>query len=109
MGSGHRKLLKAEDSLFKEVLLEGAYDVLTQRGPLHCAARLGRLPQLELLLEAGALVDCLDGNGWTALQVRPDCDAQKVKISCSVDDQDVVALAMCHIWRPPCAWLGNRP
>ena len=63
---------------FQEVLLEGTYDVLTQRGALHCAARLGRLPQLELLLEAGALVDCLDGNGWTALQVRPDVQTQKI-------------------------------
>ena len=77
---GHwpQELLKAEHSPYTGVLLEGTYDVLTQRGPLHCAARLGRLPQLELLLEAGALVDCLDGNGWTALQVTPDADIQKV-------------------------------
>ena len=77
-GHWSQELLRAEDSPFKEVLLEGTYDVLTQRGPLHCAARLGRLPQLELLLEVGALVDCLDGNGWTALQVMPDVHIQKI-------------------------------
>ena len=53
----------------REVLEEGISDLLTMRAPLHCAARLGKVAQLELLLVAGAPVDCLDGHGWTALQV----------------------------------------
>ena len=108
---GHwlQELLKAEDSPFTAVLLEGTYDVLTQRAPLHCAARLGRLPQLELLLEAGALVDCLDGNGWTALQVRPDIDTQKICTSCSVRGQPVFTPAVGVIWLPVCVWLIADP
>ena len=108
---GHwpQELLKAEDSPFTEALLEGTYDVLTQRGPLHCAARLGRLPQLELLLEAGALVDCLDGNGWTALQVRPDTDTQKAYTSCSVRGQPVLIPAVGVTRFPLCAWLIADP
>ena len=53
----------------REVLREGICDLLAMRAPLHCAARLGKMPQLELLLEAGSPVDCLDGHSWTALQV----------------------------------------
>ena len=64
-----QELLEAEGGSYREVLREGICDLLAMRAPLHCAARLGKVPQLELLLEAGAPVDCLDGHGWTALQV----------------------------------------
>ena len=88
--------------------MEGTYDVLTQRGPLHCAARLGRLPQLELLLEAGALVDCLDGNGWTALQVRPDTDTQMMYTAAqSVASLCTPAVGVMRL--PLCAWLIADP
>ena len=65
-------LLGDGDSPYREVLQEGTCDLLTKRAPLHCAARLGKVPQLELLIEAGSPVDCLDGHGWTALQVQPE-------------------------------------
>ncbi|CAL5224710.1 g7441 [Coccomyxa viridis] len=64
-----KELLGAEKTSHRDVLREGICDLLTMRAPLHCAARLGKVLQLELLLEAGAPVDCLDGHGWTALQV----------------------------------------
>ena len=64
-----QELLGAEKLSCGEVLREGISDLLTMRAPLHCAARLGKVLQLELLLEAGSPVDCLDGHGWTALQV----------------------------------------
>lgn len=67
-----QELLGDEDNPYRGVVQEGTCDLLTQRGPLHCAARLGKLPQLELLLEAGAPVDCLDPNGWTAIQVMQE-------------------------------------
>ena len=64
-----QELLGAGDNPYRDVLREGICDLLTMRAPLHCAARLGKVPQLELLLEAGSPVDCPDGHGWTALQV----------------------------------------
>ena len=64
-------LLGDGDSPYREVLQEGTCDLLTKRAPLHCAARLGKVLQLELLIEAGSPVDGLDGHGWTALQVQP--------------------------------------
>lgn len=67
-----QELLGDEDSPYRGVVREGTCDLLTQRGPLQYAARLGKLPQLELLLEAGTPVDCLDPNGWTAIQVMQE-------------------------------------
>lgn len=64
-----QEALGAGGDSYRDVLREGTCDLLAMRAPLHCAARLGKVPQLELLLEAGSPVDSLDGHGWTALQV----------------------------------------
>ena len=54
-------------------------------------------------------MDCLDGNGWTALQVMPDIDTQTAYTSCSVYDQAVISAAAGVIWLPLCAWLIADP
>lgn len=83
-----QEVLGTGENPVRAVLQEGVCDLLTMRAPLHCAARLGKVPQLELLLEAGSPVDCLDGHGWTALQVMRNACTTYVPQLCRV----------CHLW-----------
>ena len=65
-----QEVMHRGETLTREVLSTGVFDVLLGRGPLQCAARKGDVAALALLLDAGALdaIDACDGSGLTALQ-----------------------------------------
>ena len=55
-------------------------------------------------------MDCLDGNGWTALQARPAIDTHtEAHSSCSVYGQAVVTPTVGVIWLHLCALLIADP
>jgi hypothetical protein len=53
-----------------DIVKNGAYDLKNNVGPLHLAAARGNLTALQILLDAKAPPDALDGAGQTPLEVQ---------------------------------------
>eukprot|EP00884_Botryococcus_braunii_P014366 jgi/Botrbrau1/22930/Bobra.0030s0008.1 len=89
--SGDHGVLKQIIEKYPEVVECGAFDLKNGIGPLHIAAARGDLKALQMLLDAKAPPDALDGASQTPLEVarkEEQCEAEGMLISRGAYDVD---------------------